>query len=377
MFGDEQRKILFLVPADWDKACLPPQLSEFVQILCCDVYDNALTIAQEEEPDLVMIESQIICQPNFDLYQFTETLFAAYQIPVLAFGQRSGEEMLSKILAVGGLGYIDVSEPFWKHRTCITTWFGIADRFRKTHQMLQEKDEFLLMVSHDLKNPLGRMTFASGILSEMPVLKRDAYSNQLIQQVVLSTDEMTRMIKMLTSISEMDSLSGLNLSVVNIQDMLTGIVKNYEFLARLKGIHLDYQGLEQKVLVEVDPLWMEHAVSNLMSNAIKFTLELGEVKLQLKFTDVGLMIRVSDTGVGIRPMDLPHIFDKFYRSGRVPLKAAEGSGLGLAIVKKAVTRHGGQVFVESEEGKGSVFSIVLPPQLVITSSAFDEQMVHV
>ncbi len=377
MFGDEQRKIVLLVPDDWDRPGLPPQLWESVQLLFCDQVDDVLTVVHDERPDLVMIDSPIICQPNFDLYRFVETIFESYQIPVLGFGQHSGDEMLSKILAVGGLGYIDMSEPFWKHRACITTWFGIADRFRKTHQMLQEKDEFLLMVSHDLKNPLGRMTFASGILSEMPVLKRDAYSNQLIQQVVLSTEEMTRMISMLTSISEMDSPSGLNLSVVNLEEMLSGIVKNYEFLARLKGIHLDYQGLEQKVLMRVDPVWMEHAVSNLMSNAIKFTPEFGKVSLQLKLTDVGLMIRVSDTGVGIRPLDLPHIFEKFYRSGRVPLRAAEGSGLGLAIVKKAVTRHGGQVFVESEEGKGSVFSIVLPPQLVITSSAFDEQMAHV
>jgi signal transduction histidine kinase len=251
----------------------------------------------------------------------------------------------------------------------------IADRLRSTHRRLQEKDDLLMMVTHDLKNPLGRATFASGVLAEMPTLKRDAYTHQLIQQVVYANEEISRLVKMLLSLSEMESEACLDLSVVELKALIERIVQNYQFLARLKGVSVAPEFPDTMLLVEADPVWLEHAIGNLLSNAIKFTPDGGLVSVRLMESDIGVVVQVRDTGIGIRKTDLPHIFEKFYRSRRKEIREAEGSGLGLAIVKTAVSRHGGQVLVDSREGEGSTFSIVLPPRLRCETPAFSAEAV--
>jgi len=101
-------------------------------------------------------------------------------------------------------------------------------------------------------------------------------------------------------------------------------------------------------------------VSNLVGNAIKFTPQEGMVTVSAREEKGEVVVEVKDTGIGIAPEDQVHLFEKFYRVGRVETSDIEGTGLGLAIVKSIVEGHGGRVWVESEFGQGSTFGFALP-----------------
>ena len=105
---------------------------------------------------------------------------------------------------------------------------------------------------------------------------------------------------------------------------------------------------------------MERVLQNLVSNAIKYTPESGRVAFRVHATDQSLEISVEDSGVGISEQELPHVFDKFFRSSDPRVQEQKGTGLGLALVQEVVRLHGGRVTVESEIDKGSTFQIVLP-----------------
>jgi len=102
------------------------------------------------------------------------------------------------------------------------------------------------------------------------------------------------------------------------------------------------------------------ALLNLIGNAVKYTPEHGKVTLRVEEDDDNLVIHVIDTGIGVSEEDMPHIFEKFYRSSDEEVRKETGHGLGLAIVKQIVELHGGAIKVMSKKGEGSQFSIILP-----------------
>ncbi|MFN3929264.1 MAG: sensor histidine kinase, partial [Thermoflexus sp.] len=124
--------------------------------------------------------------------------------------------------------------------------------------------------------------------------------------------------------------------------------------------------------VHGDPRRLEQVFLNLLSNAVKYTPPGGRITLDAREQEGYIAVRISDTGVGIPPADLPHIFSKFYRVQREG-ETAGGTGLGLAIVKSIVERHGGRVWAESELGKGSTFTVLLPCHPFSTHSS----LVHI
>ena len=101
-------------------------------------------------------------------------------------------------------------------------------------------------------------------------------------------------------------------------------------------------------------------IYNVIDNAIKYTPRGGSVQASLIRSGRRAIIRVTDTGIGIPQADLPHVFDRFYRVDKARSRATGGTGLGLSIVKQIVALHGGTITAESEEGKGSTFTIDLP-----------------
>jgi signal transduction histidine kinase len=123
---------------------------------------------------------------------------------------------------------------------------------------------------------------------------------------------------------------------------------------------LRFEKPQQQFKVQADALQLRQALSNLISNAIKYTPAKGAITISLKQEANRVTINVQDSGYGIQAADLPFIFDRFYRVHDDHQDEIEGNGLGLAIVKSIAERHGGQVSVESKAGQGSCFSFTLP-----------------
>ena len=149
---------------------------------------------------------------------------------------------------------------------------------------------------------------------------------------------------------------------VEVASLLLGVRDDFEHIARKKGIAFSVDIPDSLPLAALDKKQVERAVGNLLQNAFNYTPEGGEVKLSAEAVTYEdgkhILVSVSDTGPGISQEEMKKIFNRYYRSPKTA--GIKGTGLGLAIVKAVAEAHGGRVEVESEEGKGSTFKLILP-----------------
>lgn len=163
----------------------------------------------------------------------------------------------------------------------------------------------------------------------------------------------------LLDLSRLDAgLVQLDLRPVELSELLSSAAAPFHLQAEDKGITLAVQAPEPSTRIICDQARIEMALGNLLENALKYTPPGGQVTLSAQTDAQSVRIQVADTGPGISSQDLPHIFERFYRGQA----AHSGSGLGLAIVNSLVQVHNGQVWVESEPGQGSRFTLSLPIQ---------------
>ncbi len=129
--------------------------------------------------------------------------------------------------------------------------------------------------------------------------------------------------------------------------------------AETKGLVLETDVADDLGLVNGSPIRLRQMIGNLIENAIKYSSEGGKVRVSAQTQGEQVILRVSDTGPGIPSADQPYLFDKFFRGTNVP-DDSPGTGLGLSIVRSIVESHNGRVWVESQVGKGTTFTVVLP-----------------
>jgi signal transduction histidine kinase len=146
---------------------------------------------------------------------------------------------------------------------------------------------------------------------------------------------------------------------LELQSLLQELIDELRVLAEDHQLSLSLQ-TEPTPLVLGDAQWLKQAVINLLDNAIRYTPPGGEVTVRLRATDGGVAISVEDTGPGIESQHLPHLFERFYRADFARARDCGGTGLGLPIVKGIADAHGGTITLETEVGKGSVFTLILP-----------------
>ncbi|MFA5316136.1 MAG: ATP-binding protein, partial [Dehalococcoidales bacterium] len=158
----------------------------------------------------------------------------------------------------------------------------------------------------------------------------------------------------------------LKLQVIDLGELLRRKLAQQEAVARQKDVNLELNVAPGLPPVNIDPDRIEQVIANLLSNALRHTPGGGNITLSLAADSIRgtgkerLVVSVRDTGEGIAPEHLPNVFERFYRAGDSRSRSEGGAGLGLAIVKQMVVAHGGQVWVESQPGRGSTFSLALP-----------------
>jgi signal transduction histidine kinase len=152
----------------------------------------------------------------------------------------------------------------------------------------------------------------------------------------------------------------LERGLVDASSISRAAVEQGEKLSRLKGLHFSASIPNGPIWVQADAEALRRALLILIDNAAKYTPEKGSVLVHLSAKDGFAKVTVSDTGIGIAPADLPHIFDRFWRADKARSRSVGGAGLGLSIAKWIAETHAGSIAVESEAGKGSVFSLHVP-----------------
>jgi len=229
----------------------------------------------------------------------------------------------------------------------------------------EERKQFVSNVSHELRTPLTSMrsyieALADGAWEDPELAPR------FLEVTQNETDRMIRMIQDLLHLSRIDSgKSSLELEIVDITEMLDHVLNRFDMLIHsaeyeTRNYRIHKELLREAIFVEVDPDRMIQVLDNIMNNAIKYSPDGGTITGRMQKTDDAVIISISDEGMGIPKADLNKIFTRFYRVDRARSRAMGGSGLGLAISKEVVEQHGGRIWAESKEGKGTTFYLSLP-----------------
>jgi len=218
------------------------------------------------------------------------------------------------------------------------------------------KKDFVANISHELRTPLTAIKGFVETLEEEEEIKNVQY----LEIIKRHTDRLMNIVNDLLILSELEQTEkALVTEDVNLVSLAENILKVFEHKAKEKGIELKLGAAKDLKTVRADPFMLEQMLINLLDNAIKYT-EKGEVLISLTQEDGKSIIEIKDTGIGIPASNLPRIFERFYVVDKSRSKKLGGTGLGLSIVKHIVLLHGGIIDVESSQGIGTKFTIVLP-----------------
>ena len=230
------------------------------------------------------------------------------------------------------------------------------------------KSEFVSTVSHDLRSPLTLMRGYATMLDMVGELNEQ--QKGYVSKIVTGVESMARLINDLLDLGRIELGVDLQVEPVSVLDVLEKVTNTLRMQATQKEVELSLElpkDLPQHI--DADPALFHQAIYNLVENAVKYTPEGGQVFVRVRTSDEDLVFEIQDTGIGIAVEDMPRLFEKFYRGKAREARARVGTGLGLAIVRSIAERHGGRVWVESEEGKGSIFYLQIPTKRPIESKA--------
>jgi len=222
-----------------------------------------------------------------------------------------------------------------------------------------ERREFVANVSHELRTPLTTMRSYVEALADGAWQDAEIAPN-FLEVTRTETERMIRLVNDLLQLSKMDSTDyKLNIEWVNFVDFYDRIIDRFE-MSKKQNVTFKRKLPKHAIFVEIDEDKMTQVLYNIISNALKYSPEGGQVTFSIKEKEDKMIVSVSDQGVGIPKENIGKIFDRFYRVDKARTRKLGGTGLGLAIAKEMVNVHGGAIWATSEEGKGTKISFSLP-----------------
>jgi len=216
-------------------------------------------------------------------------------------------------------------------------------------------------VAHELKAPINAIEgyldlILKGYLEDKPE-KRTEY----LQRSINKSEKLRHLVHDLLSLTSIESGKiTKEMETVDVKPILVEITTLMENEAQVKKLKIIHQLPEKLPLITGDANALTYLFTNLISNAIKYNSQNGEVKIEAKQEGENLVVSVSDTGLGISHDDLKKLFDEFFRSKNEAVQKIAGTGLGLSIAKRIAEVHNGTIKVSSKLGEGSVFTVCLP-----------------
>ncbi|MCX7944511.1 MAG: cell wall metabolism sensor histidine kinase WalK [Deltaproteobacteria bacterium] len=220
------------------------------------------------------------------------------------------------------------------------------------------KKEFVSNASHELKTPLTAINgFIETLLDEV----KDDTHKRYLEVIKNHTQRMINIVNDLLSLSSLESGIPFIFSECKINEIISEVIPLFKKRIAEKNLLLELN-LESNSPITCDRLKIEQAIINMIDNAVKYT-DAGRILIKTYEDTNNVFISIEDSGIGIPAKDVERIFERFYVVNKSRSRALGGTGLGLSIVKHIINRHNGSINVESEEGKGSRFTIRLPKNL--------------
>ena len=237
----------------------------------------------------------------------------------------------------------------------------LARRNAELDAAIREKNQLLGMAAHDLRNPLSVIVGVLDLLSEELADSLSAQNRDLLARVTSAAGQMQALIDDILDYSKIDAgRLDLQLAPVDVAELIRQGLEFNTLLASKKGIKLRFESERTPPTLNLDSRRMQQVLSNLISNALKFSHAGTTITVSLRCDAAEVTIAIADEGQGIRADELEQLFKPYSRTSTRSTANEKSTGLGLAIVRRIVAAHGGRVRVESALGRGSTFYVVLP-----------------
>lgn len=359
-----------------DEAILREELSEWLtfegyHVINAEDGVAGLNAAFRHLPDLIICD---ITMPRLDGYSVLLELHAnpsTVHIPFIFMTARASHEDIRQGMVLGADDYI--TKPFSRIEflQAITTRLEKKVVQEQKHEreiqniqaaLNQEREERLLeaklvaMFSHDFRNPLATILASSNLLYKYPQMdeqRRTASFNR----IEASVNQLNQMLEDMLIIAQMETnVLAFDPHPMRLDQLFHDIVE--EFRTIYGEAHLIHYESQFAEIIRADARLLRQIATNLISNAIKYSPQGGDIEVKLYKDTNHIIFSIYDSGIGIPSEDLPHLFEAFQRGSNVA--RISGTGLGLAIVKEAINKHSGDIQVTSEVGKGSQFTVQIP-----------------
>ncbi|OIJ21886.1 cell wall metabolism sensor histidine kinase WalK [Anaerobacillus alkalidiazotrophicus] len=306
--------------------------------------ENLLNVSQEEVLGKSIVELLRVFDDRTidDLYRNPGSL-------LLDFSENDKEYLLEANFSV-------IQKEDGSYNGIITVIHDVTEE----EKIEQERREFVANVSHELRTPLTSMKSYLEALED-GALHDPTIAPKFLNVAQTETERMIRLVNDLLQLSKMDSKDyRLYLDTIDMTKLLNSVIDRYELVSDNDKIYFHRDIPNHTTFATVDRDKVIQVLDNILSNAIKYSPEGGEITISLKENEKELSISVNDEGVGIPAENLPQVFDRFYRVDKARSRKLGGTGLGLAIAKQIVSAHGGSISINSEWNIGTRITLTLP-----------------
>jgi two-component system phosphate regulon sensor histidine kinase PhoR len=226
------------------------------------------------------------------------------------------------------------------------------------YKLIEMRKDFIANASHELKTPITIIRGFAETLHDNPELDAKI-AEEITAKIVRNCEKMTILIKDLLTITDIERIPETRLFDCELQEIAQKCVDSVRDAYPDAKFQIQKVGVSEFHLL-ADPNLLDLAITNLLTNAVNYSNPPADISLILEEEDGLIKLSVQDKGIGIPPKDLDNIFQRFYQVDKGRSKKVGGSGLGLSIVEMIVNKHFGKIEVESEVGKGTTFTLILP-----------------
>lgn len=330
---------------------------------------EALEILQEQHIDLIILDILMPVVNGYDVLAHLQQSSQLSDIPVVVVSALGEIQSVVRCLDLGAEDYL--YKPI--NRTLLLARVkNSLEKRRLRHKQLQHleninqlKDQFVRTITHEMKNPLALISGYVDLLIEDDVLP-EGQPQEFLASIQRYTTQMHTLVQDLLDLSKINMT--LSLEQVDVATVIDSCIADMRVLAEKKNINITFDHPSAPIERKLDAFRMQRVFSNLISNAIKYTPDDGDILIQVyEPKEVpqanALVVEITDNGIGIPEEDQERIFESFYRVRTDEHQRIEGTGLGLAIARAIVEQHGGQISVASKLGEGSTFTLYLPDDI--------------
>lgn len=328
--------------------------------------ETALHLAQTSRPDLVLMDIHL--QGAIDGTQIAIKMREQFHLPVVFLTAHADEATLNRAVAAHPFGYI--VKPFEDHNLSTTIEIALANyraetmmqqAMEKERALNELKSQFVSIVSHEFRNPLGSIIALFDLLELRDAQLTSAQRLFHFQRGRMIAKEMAQLIDDILVVGEVDrDQFQCQTMPIDISWFCHSLVEDLESVT--EGSHQlvftvhEHQGTERPIY-QIDSKLLQHILNNLLSNAIKYSSPGSQVRFEVNCQPETIIFQIQDQGIGIPARDQAHLFTPFHRGTNV--RNVPGTGLGLSIVKRCVDAHGGRIAVDSQVGEGTTFTVTL------------------